>query len=189
LIKRSLQFARELILENLQDGDIAIDGTAGNGNDTVLLAKGIGEKGKVFAFDIQKEALDNTYKRLIEHNLEHRVILVNQGHEKINEYVQEKVAAIMFNFGYLPGGNHGIVTKLESTIPAIRQGLNLLKVNGVMSLMLYPGHYGGKWETDGVMTMVKNLNPKIYTVLHYNFINLENYPPQLIIIQKKKDAI
>ncbi|QNO16397.1 class I SAM-dependent methyltransferase [Alkalicella caledoniensis] len=189
MIKRSLEFARQLILDSLQDGDVAIDGTAGNGNDTLLLAKGVGDKGKVFAFDIQKEALENTYQRLIKHNLEHRVVLVNTGHENIKEHVTDKVSAIMFNFGYLPGGDHGIVTKLESTIPAIEQGLELLKENGVMSLMLYPGHYGGKWETDGVLTLVKNLNQKMYTVLHYNFINLQNFPPQLLVIQKKKNGI
>lgn len=186
MIKRSLEFARQMIFEALKDGDIAIDGTAGNGNDTLLLAEGVGEKGKVYAFDIQKEALDNTYKRLVDNKLEKRVILLNKSHSFLQESVQEKqVAVIMFNFGYLPGGNHDVITKLESTIPAINQGLELLKKNGIMSLMLYPGHYGGKWETDGVISMVKKLNPKHYTVLHYNFINLHQFPPQLIMIEKK----
>lgn len=185
MIKRSLEFARQLILETLKDGDIAIDGTAGNGNDTLMLAQGVGENGKVYAFDIQKEALDNTYKRLVDNKLENRAILINASHDSLTKHIPEKAAAIMFNFGYLPGGDHSIITKLESTIPAIEQGLELLQKNGVMSLMLYPGHYGGKWETDGVLTLVKNLNHKQYTVLHYNFINLAQFPPQLILIQKK----
>lgn len=188
MIKRSLEFARQLVFETLKDGDIAIDGTAGNGNDTLLLAKGVGEKGKVYAFDIQKEALDNTYKRLVDNKLENRVVLLNESHSSLKDCVREKqVAVIMFNFGYLPGGNHNVITKLESTIPAIEQGLKLLKKNGIMSLMLYPGHYGGKWETDGVLTMVKKLNSKHFTVLHYNFLNLKQFPPQLILIEKKVD--
>ena len=186
MIKRSLEFARQMVFETLKDGDIAIDGTAGNGNDTLLLAKGVGVNGKVYAFDIQKEALDNTYKRLIDNKLENRVILLNKSHSSLQEFVEEKqVSVVMFNFGYLPGGDHNVITRLESTIPAIKQGLKLLKKNGIMSLMLYPGHYGGKWETDGVITMVKNLNPKEFTVLHYNFINLQQFPPQLILIEKK----
>ncbi len=189
MIKRSLEFARQLVSENIKDGDITIDGTAGNGNDTLLLAKSVGNSGKVYAFDIQQEALEKTHQRLLEQGLENRVVLINAGHEHIKDYVEDKVSAIMFNFGYLPGGSHDIITKLESTIPAIKQGLELLKEGGIMSLMLYPGHYGGKWETDGVMSLVRSLNQKQFTVLHYNFLNLQQFPPQLILIEKKKDII
>ena len=46
-------------------GDICIDATMGNGNDTALLSRLAGEKGHVIAFDIQKQALEHTGERLL----------------------------------------------------------------------------------------------------------------------------
>ena len=54
------------IREQVQPGDICIDATMGNGNDTLLLSSLCGKDGHVFAFDIQKAALINTRKRLME---------------------------------------------------------------------------------------------------------------------------
>ena len=54
------------IREQVQPGDICIDATMGNGNDTLLLSSLCGKDGHVFAFDIQEEALINTRKRLME---------------------------------------------------------------------------------------------------------------------------
>ena len=51
--------------DHVQQGDICIDATMGNGNDTALLSKLAGETGKVIAFDIQKMALDHTNEKLI----------------------------------------------------------------------------------------------------------------------------
>ena len=51
------------IREQVQPGDICIDASMGNGNDTPLLSSLCGKDGHVFAFDIQEAALINTRKR------------------------------------------------------------------------------------------------------------------------------
>ena len=59
-----LQSARQLtadVLESLlQPGDHAVDATMGNGHDTCLLARLVGPKGHVDAFDLQPQAVENT---------------------------------------------------------------------------------------------------------------------------------
>ena len=55
----------KIYLENIiNEGDIVVDATMGNGYDTVYLAKKVGPKGKVYAFDVQEEALKSTSKKV-----------------------------------------------------------------------------------------------------------------------------
>ena len=55
---------KHFILEHLSEGDVAVDFTMGNGNDTLFLSRTVGESGRVYAFDIQEEALISTSKFL-----------------------------------------------------------------------------------------------------------------------------
>ena len=61
-----LGLQKKFILEHLREGDVAVDFTMGNGHDTVFLSKTVGESGKVYAFDIQPDALASTEQNLIE---------------------------------------------------------------------------------------------------------------------------
>lgn len=56
----ALNIIHRIIEEKVQPGDICIDATAGRGNDTLFLAKLVGETGHVTAFDIQQDAVDST---------------------------------------------------------------------------------------------------------------------------------
>ncbi|WP_350344930.1 class I SAM-dependent methyltransferase [Proteinivorax tanatarense] len=185
MIEYGLQFSKQVLRQSIQKGDWVVDCTAGNGHDTVFLAECVGDQGRVLSFDIQKKALDSTFSQLKERNLEQRVKLIESSHAYLTEYTNKELAAIMFNLGYLPGGNHKVVTKLESTLPAVDGGLGLLKKGGVMSMMLYPGHYGGKSESETLIRYAKMLPSKYYTSLHYHFLNKNSNSPQLLLIQKK----
>ena len=92
-------WCRHFMEEQVKPGDICIDATAGNGNDTLTLCRLAGEKGKVYAFDIQKAALEKTGRRLEAEGL--RAELILDGHEHMEKYVKEKgeVSCIVFNFG------------------------------------------------------------------------------------------
>lgn len=46
-------YTQHFIRQQVMPGDICIDATMGNGNDTVLLSRLAGENGRVLAFDIQ----------------------------------------------------------------------------------------------------------------------------------------
>lgn len=83
ILKRMLPFSKELLERACQKGDIVIDATMGNGHDTRYLADLVGRDGQVFAFDVQKEAIEQTSKRLGEHYP--NVHLIHDGHEQLAE--------------------------------------------------------------------------------------------------------
>ncbi|KAB0443091.1 tRNA (mnm(5)s(2)U34)-methyltransferase [Lysinibacillus fusiformis] len=186
-LQRVLLYAQQLLKDSVGDGDTVVDATAGNGHDTLFLAQQVGDEGQVYAFDVQKEALDATLHRLLDHGLEHRALVLNKGHEEVANFVHKPVAAAIFNLGYLPGGNHDIITKPSTTIQAIEDLLKLLKVGGLIILVIYHGHPGGKEERDTVIDFVSQLPQKYVHVLKYEFLNQQNDPPFVIALEKMKD--
>ncbi|MFI3209524.1 MAG: class I SAM-dependent methyltransferase [Peptostreptococcaceae bacterium] len=168
----------------VNEGDIVIDATVGNGHDTVFLNSLIKKSGKIYAFDIQEDAINSTRKLLIENNI-NNVELINNGHENIDKYVFDKISCAVFNLGYLPTGDKTIVTKSETTIAAIKSCLELLNNNGIISISIYSGHEGGEIEKSLVYEFVKSLDQKKFNVLSNTFLNQKNTPPELILIEKK----
>lgn len=60
---------------------------------------------------------------------------------------QDRVGAVMFNLGYLPGAEDlSIMTAPTSTLPALEAALSLLRPKGILTAVLYPGHEGGGAE-------------------------------------------
>lgn len=165
------------------EGDTVIDATAGNGNDTLKLCNAVGKNGKVFAFDIQQIALDNTEKLLKDKGASN-FQLINASHSELDKYISESVKAVVFNLGYLPGGDHSLHTKCETTTVAIEKGLSLLADDGFISVTIYYGKDSGTEEKDGVMEYLKNLDCRKYTVTVHDFLNRPNCPPITAIITK-----
>jgi glyoxylase-like metal-dependent hydrolase (beta-lactamase superfamily II) len=97
-----------------------------------------------------------------------------------------KVAAVMFNLGYLPGEDHAVITRPESTIPALEAALALLKEGGVVTIVVYPGHEGGDQEASAVTEWCGRLPQDRYQVLQYQFINQKNRPPYVVAIEKRQ---
>ena len=159
----------------------------GKGHDTLFLAELVGEKGRVLSMDVQPAALEATQTLLQKHQMDQRVQLVLDGHEHMGAYAApETVDAVMFNLGYLPGGDHTIATKAETTITALEQSLQLLKPLGMISLAIYHGGDTGFAERDAVLEWLKQLDHKRYTVLVTDFYNRPNYPPLAVQIIKEK---
>lgn len=184
-LTNSMDLAKKIALLKLKKGDIAVDATMGNGNDTVFLANIVGDTGKVYAFDIQKEAIENTKKRLIDNKDSDKIILIHDGHENMDKYVKDKVKLVMFNLGYLPKSSHKITTKAETTLIAVEKSLKLLDENGVVLIVIYYGHENGKIEREALEKFTSSLNQKEYNVVKLEFINQINYPPILIAIEKR----
>ncbi len=185
-IINTLKISRDIIYNCVKEGHTVVDCTVGNGHDTVLLAELVGSNGKVYGFDIQKEALEITFEKLTCENLNNRVILIENGHENIDLYIDEKVNFVIYNLGYLPKGNKDIKTSKDTTLVSLEKSLNLLKDNGIILITCYIGHEGGLEEKNAVEDFLKGLDQKKYNVIKYDFINQRNYPPILYGVEKAK---
>ena len=184
VLTNTVSITKFYIESHVKSGQVVLDATVGNGNDTLLLAEKIGAHGKVYGFDIQDEAMQNTTKLLKHNKLLERVDLIKDSHENIKEYISCKLDFIVYNLGYLPGGNKDIVTKPSSTIKSIEASLDLLNNNGLLLINAYIGHANGFEEKEKIENMLKSLNQKNFNVLKNTFINQKNNPPILYIIEK-----
>ncbi|EOL49014.1 tRNA (mnm(5)s(2)U34)-methyltransferase [Enterococcus caccae] len=187
MLQTALHFSHTLLKEIIQEGDTVVDATMGNGNDTAFLAQLVGSRGLVYAFDIQKQALQNTEKRLVESGIKAQVRLLHQGHETIATAIPKDTSlrAAIFNLGYLPKSDKQIITKPDTTKQALDALLARLESKGRIILVVYYGHSGGESELMLVQDYSKKLPQEIYSVMTYQFINQKNNPPILFCIEKK----
>lgn len=185
MLPNVLEVARRFIRERVGTNETVIDATMGNGNDTLFLAELVGKEGKVIAYDIQEQAAEKTKARLERYGVLDQVELRLVSHEEIRA-ITEPVGAIMFNLGYLPGGDKEVSTQAESTIRAIEAGLKILKPSGIMTIIVYWGHDAGKIEKDAVESYCTTLDQSEHLVLKYQYVNQQNQAPFLIAIEKRE---
>ena len=179
------QWSAHFIEEQVKPGDFCIDATMGNGNDTLLLSRLCGESGQVIAFDIQEQALNHTRERLQKAAAPENYTLLLESHSHMRQYARpETVSCIVFNLGYLPGGDHSKATKSNTSITAMEQGLFLLKKGGLLSLCIYSGGDSGFQERDDVLTWLKQLDSHKYLVIRSDYYNRPNNPPIPVLIIK-----
>ncbi|MDO9168610.1 MAG: class I SAM-dependent methyltransferase [Methylobacter sp.] len=180
--------AHDLIRDILHAGDIAIDATVGNGHDTVFLAEQVAPSGHVYGFDIQQAAIDSTREKFRQAHLSDSLTLVHASHadmtDKIPADLHGKIKAIMFNLGYLPGGNKTVITQTDSTLLALTVAARILAVNGIITLLAYPGHPGGDLETDRVKNWCEQLDTQQFEVSTIYSSEHKDTAPRLFVIRK-----
>ena len=185
VLKGATQIVNYLLPQWVHEGDVVIDATCGNGNDTLTLAHLIGTNGKVYGFDIQELAIASTEKKLIKNEVVERASLICDSHALMKEHVKEEVDFIIFNLGYLPRADKTITTLVDSTLKAIEAGLDLLKLHGIMVVVIYPGHEEGYEEKNAILEYVQNLDQQRIDVMKIDFVNQKNNPPIVIALEKK----
>jgi 16S rRNA C1402 N4-methylase RsmH len=184
LVNTAHHFIRKII----HPGAIAIDATVGNGHDTLFLVEQVSPSGKVFGFDIQQAAIESTQAKFLQtHNME-CLMLIHASHadmsDKIPVNYHGNISVIMFNLGYLPGGDKNIITGTASTITALHSACQLLSSQGIITVMAYPGHSGGDMETAHVKNWCEQLDKEHFKIrVIYSSDNKES-APRLFVIQK-----
>jgi predicted methyltransferase len=190
LITKTTVWAMEIVGRYVNAGDTVIDGTMGNGHDTLALAKLVGPEGRVIAFDIQPMALENTKALLEAEGMKDHpgIRLILDSNANVKNYVEPGeagIAAILFNLGYLPGGDKTVTTTKEETLRAVSDAVELVKPGGLVAAVLYSGHEQGAEEKQALLDWAKELPAKAYHVAYISMWNQKKCPPEILLITRK----
>ena len=181
-LNRITAHAHRWLAEVVRPGDRVLDATAGNGHDTVFLAELVGRDGHVLAIDLQATAIDETRAHLTETGLVDRVELLQANHADAHEWLAGRpLRAAVFNLGYLPGGDHAITTRTESTLHALQVTLDHLEPGGRLVIVRYPGHEEGLRESEAVQEWASALG-RPFVAARYDLLNRPNRPPGLTLV-------
>ena len=192
LFQSHLDLAHFYWSQLIQIGDSVIDATCGNGYDTLKLCQLVlsMNKGKVYAFDIQLDAIDSANHYLNAHlspELRMRVDLQQRCHSSFPDFIKtESIKLIVYNLGYLPGGNKNTTTQSNTTLQSLVMAKELLQPGGIMSVTCYPGHPEGAQEQEVLLNYASHLSPKDWSCCHHVWLNRKE-APSLLLIQKKED--
>jgi hypothetical protein len=165
-----VEWIAELVRGRVPPGAWAVDATAGNGNDTLLLAQAVGAGGRVFAFDVQAAALAATRALLLEAGAPDVCTLIHDGHERLARQLpaaaRGALAAAMFNLGWLPGHDKTCITRTETTLAALQASVEWLKPGGLITVVAYPNHEHGPDEAQAVAEWVCGLSARTFEARH-----------------------
>lgn len=182
-LRGAVPLCHHFLRQRLRPGDRVVDATCGNGQDTLLLAELVGKGGRVWAFDVQVEALERTAARLVAAGCRERVDLVCAGHERLGELVTGPLHAVVFNLGYLPAGDREVRTSAATTISALQQSAELLASGGILLIAVYTGHDGGE-EWEAVRGWGAGLEPKCFNVWQARQLNRSEAAPFVVLVEK-----
>lgn len=183
-LRNAVALSHLFLRERIRPGDRVVDATCGNGHDTLFLAELVGAEGRVFAFDVQKQALEKTRQLLAEHGCLERVQLFHAGHEELAARVTEPVQGVVFNLGYLPGSDKGCITRSETTIAALEQAAAMLVRGGILVVVAYPGHEGGDQEAAVVDQWFQSLPPRNFNAWSSRQANRKPTAPYVLVAGK-----
>lgn len=184
----AVQAAHQLLPPYLRQARIVVDATAGNGKDTLFLAMNTPPQTIIWSFDIQASAIEQTKQTLAAAGLEGKVRLRQTSHEQLSVTIDAPVDVVMFNLGYLPGGDRQIVTLPDTTLAAVEQACRLLSPGGIMTIVAYPGHVSGNQENTVLRQYLTALPQQHFSVACWGMLNQKNQPPLLYAVEKRREV-
>lgn len=184
-MKRITDWAREGLRAQLRAGDWVVDATLGNGHDSETLLEAVGPTGRVFALDLQAQAVGAAEEQFQDHP---GFTAIQADHGDLAEHLppgaRGRLKAVVFNLGYLPGSDHGIMTRPESTLRALATSLEWLAPGGVLSCMAYPGTAEGAEEAKAVEAWVAGLDRREVHVTRIESTGSRRPAPRLLWIER-----
>lgn len=165
-----IELAHQYWKKHLKEQSNVIDATCGNGHDTLFLAQNT--RGRIFVFDIQEKALTSAKNRLSE-NLDglQQVSFLKACHSSFDSVPKElPIHLVIYNLGYLPGGDKNLTTKVDTTLLSIQNALDRIEDDGAISITCYPGHEEGQREEKAVLSFFEKYEGS-RSVLYHRRVN------------------
>ncbi|CAI9088024.1 OLC1v1022251C1 [Oldenlandia corymbosa var. corymbosa] len=190
--KKATQVAHSLWKHVVRKGDVVIDATCGNGHDALALQRLVSDAtrgGRVYAVDIQKAALESTsllLDRFLSPDEREHVELFLMCHSKMEEIIPSGVAVrlVAFNLGYLPGGEKALITRSETTLLALEAAKRILAPGGLISIVVYVGHQGGREEFEAVQSFASELPLEEWVCCKLQTIN-RPFAPIMVLLYRR----
>ncbi len=189
LFQSHLDLAHHYWSKLLKPGDRAIDATCGNGHDTLKLCQLAlcQSEGEIYALDRQSEAIENTKaylnQNLLPSQIEHIHLILGCHSQFPASITPTSIKLIVYNLGYLPGGDKAETTETSTTLLSLQEALNLVVPGGAISVTCYPGHLEGAREEEAILEWIKTLSPLEWSACHHKWIN-RRHAPNLLLLQK-----
>jgi len=173
-----LQIAKDRLRETANPRGVYVDFTMGKGRDTAFLCS-LCPEGRVYAFDIQPEALEQTRAHLQGLGLQNAELIL-ASHDRVAAFVAGPIDGGLFNLGFLPGGDKTVTTRRETTLRAVSEAMRLLRPGGVLGVAVYPGHEEGRIEGEQLQAYFASIDKAEADVFLYRLLNVPDSPYMMI---------
>lgn len=188
-INNAVQFQHVIWDRLLEEAQVIVDATCGNGHDLLYLAEKAKDGAHLYAIDIQEQAIQNTRSIMAEAKVKNKtsITYIQGSHDQAIDHCIEEdyLDLLVFNLGYLPGADHSLMTKADQTLAALDSALPKLSRGGLISLVAYPGTPQGAEEEKALQGYIARLNQKDFNACHWSPLNQINQPPVIYLIQKR----
>lgn len=198
IIRQTTELALHLVRPYVTPDAAVIDATCGNGHDTLALAEM--DPARIYAFDIQEQAVRATTELLQRHGYSKSIasgqfMICCMPHEQMGTVVPQDdaetdagaapVRAVIFNLGYLPGGDKERTTRTDSTLAAVRAAMELIAPDGVICVTMYSGHPEGKREKTALLEFASVLDAGKWHTAYISMPNQKHDPPEILLLTRK----
>lgn len=189
IARKTTFWVQELLKPYVEKARVLVDGTAGNGWDTLYLIKHSSKNAQIFSFDIQPNALESTKTLVEKENLEglDKVTFICSNHRKFQEYIKEPIDVAMMNLGYLPNGDKSLTTQAEDSLETVTQLMVRLRLHGAISVICYPGHSEGKKEYKVISDFLSSISSKEFQIMRIEKWNHIAESPVAFLIERIKE--
>lgn len=187
-LHHSVEFQHHLWLDALSTARTIVDMTCGNGHDTTYLLSHCHVDARLYAIDIQEIALARAKEKVMKELPQalNQVDFLRGSHDRVLETLPVvTIDLLVANLGYLPNADHQIMTQSTSTIRALSKGLAKLSVNGLCTIVAYPGTETGRKEAEALEEYITSMNQKEFHCSTWRPLNQANQPPILYIIRRR----
>lgn len=178
----AVEFQHTLWDEALREARIIVDITCGNGHDLYYLATHAQAGANLYGIDIQEIAIKSSKERLEGYP----VTFYKGSHDEVLEaHIPSGIDLLVANLGYLPKGDHQIMTHERTTIKAIQVAMAKLNPQGLITVVAYPGTEMGAKERDELVAFLKTIDQRKFHVSTWQPLNQQHNPPELYILQRR----
>ncbi|XP_018624192.1 tRNA (mnm(5)s(2)U34)-methyltransferase, chloroplastic isoform X2 [Nicotiana tomentosiformis] len=171
--KKATEVAHYVWKQVVQKGDAVVDATCGNGYDTLALLRMVADnagRGRVYGMDVQKIALESTSSLLDQFASQDEKELVElfvMCHSQMEDIVPNDVAV-----------------RSETTVLALEAAKRLLAPGGLISIVTYVGHPGGREEFEKIEGFASGLPVESWNCCKLQLLN-RPLAPILIFLFKR----